>query len=168
MIESKTVIISNEPLISLNKATLSDLKFINDLQYNEMDSILSVAWKGGFRWSSWFEDIEKAIEGTHHLVYVIQESEINIGYLWMNVDSATLWIAAIILKQGWQRKKIGSMILRYLIGRCKNSGINAIELGVQQNNQKALDFYKSHGFKKFDQLRHASTDLLRLTIKDQN
>ncbi len=168
MIDSEIVEISNKPAISLKKAITADLKYINALSYDEMDSIVSVAWKGGFRWKSWFKDIEKAITNASQTLYVIQEAEINIGYLWMNVESASLWITAIVLEQGWQRKKIGSMIIKRLIDECRNSGMESIELGVQQNNKNALDFYTKLGFEKYDQIRQANTDLLRLCLKEPN
>ena len=106
--------ISNEPAISLVKATIADLQFIKDLSFDEMNPIVSIAWKGGFRWKSWFKDIEKAINDGSQLIYVIQEAENNIGYLWMNVEARSLWITAIVLTRGWQRKHIGSMIIKRL------------------------------------------------------
>jgi ribosomal protein S18 acetylase RimI-like enzyme len=45
--------------------------------------------------------------------------------------------------------------------------MDSIELGVQQNNQSALDFYTKLGFVKFDQIRYASTNLMRLELKNQ-
>ncbi len=157
--------LSTNPQLWLRKASYEDLKFINGLSYSEMDSIVSFAWKGRFRWESWFKDIEKAIESTHHMVYIIRETDRSIGYLWMNEESTTLWITAIVIIPEFQRKKIGSKIILYLIEECKKHDLNSIELGVQQNNSYANQFYRAMGFKKFDQIKSANTDLLRLELK---
>jgi ribosomal protein S18 acetylase RimI-like enzyme len=164
MKDTEMLQISNSPAISLIKATIADLQFIKDLSFDEMNPIVSIAWKGGFRWKSWFKDIERAINDGSQLVYVVQQAENNIGYLWMNIESSSLWITAIVLTKGWQRKQIGSMIVKRLVDECKNSGMESIELGVQQNNTSALDFYIKLGFEKFDQIGYASTNLMRLDL----
>ena len=166
MKDLEIVQVSNEPSISLVKATIVDLQFIKDLSFDEMNPIVSIAWKGGFRWKNWFKDIEKAINDASQIVYVVQQTESNIGYLWMNIESSSLWITAIVLTKGWQRKQIGTLIIKRLIDECRNSGMESIELGVQQNNQRALDFYTKLGFVKFDQIKYASTNLMRLQLKE--
>ena len=62
---------------------------------------------------------------------------------------------------------IGSQIMTHLIDQCTKDGILAIELGVQKNNQGALNFYTEMGFSKSDQVRSAGTELLRLKLNDQ-
>lgn len=163
---AEQIILSTNPHLQLKKASQQDLEFINGLSYSEMDSIVNIAWRGRFRWRSWFEDIKKAIESNFHMVYLIQEVNSNIGYLWMNEERTTLWITAIVLIPEFQRRKIGSKILLYLKEECVKNRMNSIELGVQQNNSRAIEFYLSMGFKKFDQIKSANTDLLRLELKE--
>ncbi|MHA1941038.1 MAG: GNAT family N-acetyltransferase [Candidatus Hodarchaeales archaeon] len=163
---AENIVLSTNPPLRLRKASHQDLKFINELSYSEMDPIVNIAWRGRFRWQSWFKDIEKAIDNSSHMVYIIQEANSSIGYLWMNEERTTLWITAIVLITGYQRKKIGTKIILYLIKECKKTNLNSIELGVQQNNSEAIQFYVAMGFKKFDQIRSAHTDLLRLELKE--
>ena len=162
---AEQILLSTNPHLQLKKASRQDLEFINGLSYSEMDSIVNIAWRGRFRWRSWFEDIEKAIKSNFHMVYIIQEVNNNIGYLWMNEERTTLWITAIVLIPEFQRKRIGSKIILYLKEECLKNKINSIELGVQQNNSAAIKFYLSMGFEKFDEIKSANTDLLRLKLK---
>ncbi|MHA1975622.1 MAG: N-acetyltransferase family protein [Candidatus Hodarchaeales archaeon] len=167
MLTAEEVQISKDPLVLLKKAALGDMDFIKDLFYTEMDSIVNVAWGGRFRWESWFKDVTEALELESHNVLLILVSDQRIGFLWMNKELRTLWITAIVLKYEWQRRNIGNQIMTHLIDECRKDGISAIELGVQKNNRAALNFYTELGFRKFDQVRSAGTDLLRLELNDQ-
>ena len=165
MLSSDVITISNNPLVILRRATSADVEFANDLSFKIMDSVVAIAWNGRFRWESWFRDIEEAIRDDIHMFFIVRVEEENVGYLWMNEEHATLWITAIVLGKKWQRQGIGDQIVKRLIRECKDSGKEAIELGVQQNNQAALDFYYKMGFVKYDSIRSANTDLLRLEFE---
>ncbi len=164
MLNNEDTNISENSQISLRKATLADMAFIRDLFYSEMDEIVNEAWQGRFRWEGWFNDVQKALELESHIVQLIQFTNQNIGFLWMNKEDRNLWITAIVLKKEWQRRNIGSKIMTHLVGECRSDGINTIELGVQKNNNAALRFYSEIGFERFDQVRSARTDLLRLKL----
>jgi ribosomal protein S18 acetylase RimI-like enzyme len=166
MLTGEEVQISENPPLLLKKATLEDMDFIKDLFYSEMDEIVNVAWNGRFRWESWFRDINEALSLKTHYVLLLQDTKQNIGFLWMNKEISTLWITAIVLKQEWQRRTVGSQVMTHLIEECKEDGIKTIELGVQQNNMVAMRFYTKLGFQKFDQVRSAGTDLLRLKLSE--
>jgi len=165
MLSFDVITISNNPVVVLRRATNADIEFVNDLSFKIMDSVVAIAWNGRFRWESWFNDSAEAIHDDIHMFFIVRAEEENVGYLWMNEEHTTLWITAILLKEQWQRQGIGDQIIRRLIKECKNSGKEAIELGVQQNNQSALDFYSKIGFVKYDTIRSANTDLLRLELK---
>lgn len=167
MISSDVIIISKDPEVLLRRATSSDVVFVKDLFIKTMNSVVAVAWNGRFRWKSWFDDAEEAIHDEKHMFYIVYIGEERAGILWMNEESTTLWITAIILKEQWQRRGIGGQIIQMLIEMCKKNGKDAIELGVQQNNQAALNFYKRIGFAKYDTIRYAGTDLLRLELKNR-
>ncbi len=166
MLTSEETQISENPNILLKKATLEDMDFIKELFFTEMDAIVNRAWRGRFRWESWFKDINEALTLESHSVLLIQVTRQNIGFLWMNTETNSLWITAIVLNPEWQRRKIGSQIMAHLINECKQDGRKTIELGVQQNNEAAMRFYTEIGFRKFDQIRSAGTDLLQLKLND--
>jgi ribosomal protein S18 acetylase RimI-like enzyme len=165
MMSSDVITISNNPEVVLRRATSADVEFANELSFKIMDSVVAVAWNGRFRWESWFNDVEEAIHDDVHMFFIVRVEEEKVGYLWMNEEHNTLWITAIVLEKQWQRRGIGDQIIKRLIIESKNNGKEAIELGVQQNNQAALDFYYKMGFEKYDAIRSANTDLLRLLLK---
>ena len=82
----------------------------------------------------------------------------------MNEEINALWITAIVLQAKYQRQNIGTIIMNYLIEETSKEGKEFIELGVQRNNQIALDFYSKLGFVQFDTIKSANTDLFRLKV----
>ena len=158
--------ISSEPQIFLRRAQSDDFEFINEVQYSEMKDVLKKAWKNKFSFKAWFYDVEEAAKGAFHKVFIVEVQKSSIGYLWLNREPQNLWITAIVLQTDWQRRGIGEKIMHYLIGECREEQLNAIELGVQHNNERALNFYKKIGFKQYDHLKEANTDLLRHEFKD--
>ncbi|MFX0172137.1 MAG: GNAT family N-acetyltransferase [Candidatus Hodarchaeota archaeon] len=161
MFSSRTVQISKDPLVTLQKATTSDLEFIKEVSHSEMDSIVPTIWN----WKSWFDDLERDLLSTPPKVFHINFQSIQIGYLWLNEEENSLWITAIVLKSEYQRHRIGQNILEFLIEQSQKKGKNYIELGVQRNNHAALQFYSKLGFEQFDFFKSVNTALLRLRLK---
>ncbi len=164
MFDSQIVRLSSDPLVTIRKCVNEDLEYIYDLEFKEMNEILIEAWQGRFNWEAWRNDLAQAVNNKFQRIFIIQAQEMPVGYLWLNEEISSLWITAIVLESSWQRRRIGHYVLKYLIKSCKINGKEFIELGVQNNNRKALLFYKSLGFEQFDHLRRANTDLLRLKI----
>lgn len=161
MIDIPIVNLSFNPLITLRRAKLSDLDFIKEVSHTEMDSI----YPGN--WESWFEDINKFIIDTpnhHHKIFVIEFQRNSVGYLWFNEEVNSLWITAIVLHSKFQRRNIGQKVMNYLINESRKEGKEFIELGVQNNNKKALQFYYKLGFEHFDYVKVVNTDLIRLKL----
>ncbi|UCE14386.1 MAG: GNAT family N-acetyltransferase [Candidatus Heimdallarchaeota archaeon] len=160
--------ISSNPPINLVKARFSDFKFLEEVSHLEMDHVVSQSWN----WRSWFEDLKKAIIGNlyYHKVFIIEVEQGCVGYLWLNEEKNSLWVTAIVLQAEFQRRGIGQQIMNFLIEESRKEGKENIELGVQNNNIAALSFYSNLGFKKFDYVKSANTDLFRLKLsssKDQ-
>ena len=86
------------------------------------------------------------------------------GYLWINEEVNSLWITAIVLQAKYQRRNIGLKVMNYLINESRKEGKEFIELGVQHNNKKALQFYYKLGFEQFDHVKAVNTDLIRLKL----
>ncbi len=165
MLDFSSMELSSFPHIILRQAQLDDFEFINEVQYSEMKAILAKAWKKGFNWESWNKDLAEAATGAFHKVFVIEVDSNPAGYLWLNVELNNLWITAIVLATKWQRRRIGKLIMQFLIEECRKENLKSIELGVQHNNDKAQIFYNNLGFKQFDFLKQANTDLLRLSLE---
>lgn len=160
MLNLSTIEISVDPPITLRRASNPDFKFIKEVSRAEMGKIVPRSWN----WKSWFKDIESQILGNNHKIFVIEVQNTSSGYLWLNEEVNSLWITAIVLQIKHQRRKIGQKIMHFLITESHKEGKEFIELGVQQNNKKALLFYSKLGFEKFDYVRHANTDLIRLKL----
>jgi GNAT superfamily N-acetyltransferase len=157
--------ISSNPAVILRRARQDDFHFINEISYSEMNEIVNTAWRNKFNWESWYNDVEEAAKGAFHKVFIIMVQDISVGYLWLNVEiSGNLWITAIVLQTEWQQRNIGERIMLYLIDECRKNQLKSIELGVQNNNERALKFYRKLGFKQFDHLKEANTNLLRLDL----
>ena len=167
MLDTPSISLSTDPSILLRKAQESDMDFINHVQYVEMNEILMTAWGSQFNWKSWFDDIKEASTGTLHKVYLIYSDQVPVGFIWLNEETNSLWITAIVILSKWQRKGIGTKVLQYLIGVSKSEKKKYIELGVQRNNVKAKEFYTKLGFNEFDHVRAANTDLLRLNLNSR-
>lgn len=168
MLDFQSKTLSSNPPITLVKAKFSDFKFLEEVSHVEMDHIVPQSWN----WRSWFEDLKKAIIGKlyFHKVFTIEVQKKCVGYLWLNEEKNSLWVTAIVLHAEYQRRGIGQRIMKFLIGESHKEGKENIELGVQNNNLAALNFYSNLGFKKFDYVQSANTDLFRLklsTSKDQ-
>jgi ribosomal protein S18 acetylase RimI-like enzyme len=54
-----------------------------------------------------------------------------------------------VIKSHWD-KKVGAALMTHAIEICKDLKYNNIFLGVWQENQRAVSFYKKFGFKVFD------------------
>ncbi|MHA2243564.1 MAG: GNAT family N-acetyltransferase [Candidatus Hodarchaeales archaeon] len=158
MLELDILNLSFHPLVILRRANFFDLEFIQEVSHAEMDNIYPGNWK------SWFKDIEMYILSNHNRIFVVEVQKTPAGYLWINEEENSLWITAIVLQEEYQRRNIGQKIMHYLIKESRNEGKEFIELGVQHNNENALRFYFKLGFEKFDHIRYANTDLIRLKL----
>jgi len=160
MLELPRINISFHPLVVLRRALSSDLEFITEISHTEMDKVVPQVWS----WESWFSDIAKYLRGNNHKIFVVEVQNTSGGYLWVNEELKALWITAIVLQAKHQRQSIGTKIMSYLIEETYKGGKEFIELGVQRNNQTALNFYSKLGFVQFDTIKSANTDLFRLKV----
>ena len=65
---------------------------------------------------------------------------------WHTFDSAT--IAQICVHPTLHRKQLGSAMMDEIINDCYAKKVRTLTLEVRENNQKAINFYLKHGFKK--------------------
>ncbi|MFX0015790.1 MAG: GNAT family N-acetyltransferase [Promethearchaeota archaeon] len=162
MFNVPTIYLSNDPLIILRQAKPTDLDFIKEVSHSEMDKVVPQSWN----WDSWFNDLNKFINGNYsHKVFIIEVEAASAGYIWLNEELNSLWLTAIVLSSPYQRQRVGEKIMNYLSEETRKEGKKSIELGVQHDNAKALRFYTKLGFVKFDHIKSVNTDLFRLDLK---
>ena len=65
---------------------------------------------------------------------------------WHTFDSAT--IAQIAVHPHLQRKQLGSAMMDEIINDCYAKKVQTLTLEVRADNEKAINFYLKHGFKK--------------------
>lgn len=63
---------------------------------------------------------------------------------WETFDSAT--ICQIAIHPYLQHKQLGSALMDAIYNDCRTKGIQFITLEVRVSNEKAIKFYKKHGF----------------------
>ena len=65
---------------------------------------------------------------------------------WHTFDSAT--IAQIAVHPALQHKQLGSAMMDEIINDCYAKKVQTLTLEVRYDNEKAINFYLKHGFKK--------------------
>ena len=168
--------------VVFRNATEQDVRFIVDLAYAEMDKYLSYAYNGSFNWAKWESELRETIYDQNHSTTIQQSSVINkynkalilelneenIGFLWFSYYSnEIIWIDSIILTKLFQGKGFGKQIMNHLISIFRND-FKYIDLGVQEDNIKAQEFYTKLGFYKIEDIAmsYYLTDRMRKDITD--
>ncbi|MCD2421473.1 GNAT family N-acetyltransferase [Niabella pedocola] len=89
--------------------------------------------------------------------FALADQEI-IGYLKLNTGSAqteikdnrSLEIERIYVLQSFQGKKVGQLLYEKALQVATDQGFEYLWLGVWEENQRAISFYKKNGFTAFD------------------
>lgn len=63
-------------------------------------------------------------------------------------DNGCGFISMIIISRYFQGCGIGSNLLKLCAEQCKNNGMTTLRLEVNENNERAIAFYKKKGFKE--------------------
>lgn len=85
------------------------------------------------------------------------EVVIGYGFLWdLNTEKPSL---GIYIRNGYQDKKLGHILMEYLIGIAKNLNKKAICLTVYQDNKRAYHLYKKLGFRVQRIVQYMELDL---------
>lgn len=74
-----------------------------------------------------------------------------VGYAAMyanDLTTQTAYITMIGVKEEYQRQQIGSKLMSACVGAAKQRGMKVIRLEVLNTNEKAIAFYKRHGFRE--------------------
>jgi len=120
------------------------IKDYSPIYFSEVKSILINNFK--FPWSD--ENINKISPFSYKKVYLFQNRVI--GFLDSKVILDEAEILMIAVEKSMQSKGVGRFILNEFIKDMKKSCVKEIFLEVAEDNTKAINFYKSLGFKEFD------------------
>ncbi|MFM2268357.1 MAG: hypothetical protein RL757_1798 [Bacteroidota bacterium] len=92
--------------------------------------------------------------------FFLMKSETDVlGYLKINFapaqsdhnDPESLEVERIYLLQKAQKQQLGQKMMQFAIEMARQQQKKYIWLGVWEKNEKAINFYKKHGFEVFDQ-----------------
>jgi len=61
-------------------------------------------------------------------------------------EETAFWIGLLLIHGDMQGKSIGSKIVRAVLNAAEASGYESAQLGVIENNAKAISFWQKHGF----------------------
>lgn len=94
--------------------------------------------------------------------YSILDDDLPIGelsitrdfFLLVKKDMNSAWISILIGDQSYWGKGVSKLAMKFLEDTCREMGFSRIELGVFENNIKALKLYTSLGYKEFIRIEH--------------
>ena len=87
-------------------------------------------------------------------VYVLLEEEeiVSVAEIMRTFDTKDAYIYGFFTKEKFLRKGYGSVLLDFVISEMEKSGIEAVTLTVDPENEKAVNLYLKHGFEKAELL----------------
>ncbi len=105
-----------------------------------------------------------------YFIYSIDNKDI--GYLGLEHEANKLILSKLYVYKDFRSSKIGVSAIEKTKERAKENKLSSIELFVNAENERAISFYKKHGFKEVSKVihtyanQHSETDLLmRLKLK---
>lgn len=140
--------------IIIRKATLSDLKDIQKLNYKlfdfeckNFDSSLNMNWTFSEIGEKYFR---KVID--NETVWVAVDNNKIIGYLAGSMKNSTCISKQVAeldnfyIEEKYRRQGIGKMLVNEYKKYCKSKGIDTIDVTANAKNKNARRFYEANGF----------------------
>ena len=126
-----------------------------------------------------FSKIKSELNNPYSQFFIAWEEDYPIGYLKINSgkaqtelqDETSLEIERIYVKSSHHGKKVGQLLYNKALEIAKQLSKSYIWLGVWEENERALNFYKKNGFVEFDKHiftlgEDRQTDLMMKKILD--
>ena len=167
-----------EDLVFRN-ASEEDVTYITSLAYDQMNRYLEKSYGGQFDWAKWENEIREVIYNQNHgnilnsaskvnkftKAFIIETSTNKLGFIWFSYYSPEIvWLDSIILDPVYQSKGYGTQIFKHLTRTFKEE-FSFIDLGVQEENKKAIRFYERLGFYRIDDIAMSYYLTHRMRIK---
>lgn len=104
------------------------------------------------------EQLTKEVENDYSEFYFARIENEVVGYLKINYSAAqtelkddqALEVERVYVRNNYHGKGVGQQLLDYAIQLAKQKNMQSVWLGVWENNQRAISFYKKNGFITFD------------------
>ncbi len=92
------------------------------------------------------EAIQSQIENDNYQYFLLKISGTVSGYLGIQTKENTLVLSKLYILKEYRGQNIGQKTLEFINQYAVNNEIEAIELEVSKENEKAIRFYKDDGF----------------------
>jgi ribosomal protein S18 acetylase RimI-like enzyme len=149
--------------IDLTKVTLNDIDQLQKIGKQTFHETFSASnteenmkkyLKEGFT----TEKLTAELNDKNSEFYFAKHNNTVIGYLKLNFgqsqtelqDDKALEIERIYVSKEFHGKKVGQLLYEKAIQTAKQNNANYVWLGVWEENQRAIHFYKKNGFVEFD------------------
>ena len=148
-------------VIKVRIAKLSDLKNIQELnsmlfikEIKEFDSTLNPDWTFSVNGTKYFSE---AINSSNSCVLVSVFKNKIIGYLLGSIQDIESYrkiskiaeIENMLVLDEFRGKNIGSKLINEFMKWCNNKKVTRLKVVASAMNNKAINFYKKHGFKDY-------------------
>lgn len=120
---------------------------VREMKVSDLSEVLSIE-RVSFRppWSKRIFLEEMTSENRSY--FVLELGEKVIGYAGLSVILDEAHITTLAIHPKYRRKGFGEMLLKCLIFKARESGVNLITLEVRESNIAARNLYKKLGFKE--------------------
>jgi ribosomal protein S18 acetylase RimI-like enzyme len=105
------------------------------------------------------EEVVEKLERDRDLFLVAEEDGTLLGVVMGTYDGRRGWIFRLAVRPEARRRGVGAGLVRQLERRCEARGITKLRLLVVADNERALRFWDSLGYERFDRVVMLSKDL---------
>jgi len=123
---------------------------IEQIHEDELKTLYKLWKEAGLKIKKYDEEkyqMEKAVMYNIDTCFVALINKRIIGSVMGGFMGDKGWISRLAVLPSWQKKGIGSKLLKTVIDRLKQKGAISINLSIAKSNEDVIEFYKKHGFK---------------------
>lgn len=94
-----------------------------------------------------YESIKNQIENENYLYFSVYYNNKLCGYFGIKIDEEKLFLSKLYLHKDYRGYGIASLMLQKIFEECENLDKPSVYLTVNKNNTRAIEVYKTKGFK---------------------
>ena len=121
---------------------------IRSMEIDDLDEIVNIEknlYKGPWNLKQFKYELE---ENEFSYLFVLENKGVIVGYYGFCVMFDDVDITKVSIRKEFQGMKLSNILLEDCFARVNSLGCNKINLEVREDNIKAINLYKKHGFKE--------------------